>query len=127
VESGRDAPSAASIGERGCDTGQPAGGRWLFQQVPVGVDPRVGVEDVVVGGFQDAYRRPAGVDGRRYGGGTGAQLVVRLPLEVVPGQGVEDAGEDQHQEGGRGEGHEREPATQRAECRPVADTAHDRR
>ncbi|MDX3242336.1 hypothetical protein PV408_11065 [Streptomyces sp. ME18-1-4] len=41
-----------------------------------------------MGGFQDAYRRAAGVDGRRDGGGAGAQFVVRLVLEAVAGHGL---------------------------------------
>ncbi len=70
-------------------------------------------------GLQDPYFRAAGVDRRGYGGGAGPQLVVRLVLEAALRHGVEGDGEDQHQQRGRDEGHQRESAAQCAGCQAV--------
>lgn len=59
-------------GELGGDAVQGAGAWWALQEAVSGVDPDVGVEEVVVGGLQDADGGAAGVDGRGDGGGSGA-------------------------------------------------------
>ncbi len=103
------------------------GGRRLLQHLGPGVDPRVGVEEVVVDGLHDPHPGTAGVDGRGDGSRAVAQFVVRLVLQVPVHHGVERNGQHGHQERGGGQRHEGEPAAQGAGSQAAQETVHDSR
>lgn len=101
-------------GERPVD-----GGGRRFEPLGPGVDPHVGVEQVVVRDFHDTGGGAGGVHGRGDGGSPGVQMVVGLLLEPLADDSVEGDGQDDHQEGGGGDGDQGESPAQGVRPRTV--------